>query len=88
MSAGKIVLLVVYAVLAGLAVTQGESALGVWSLRILLLLVVVHAIEVVAYFKLCKEAGGSLVGHMVQVFIFGALHVKDIKAAQGSNAAA
>ena len=88
MSTGKIVLLVIYAVLAGLALTQGESALGVWSLRILLLLVVAHAIEVMVYFKLCKEAGGSLVGHLVQVFIFGALHVKDIKAAQNPAAGA
>lgn len=88
MSAGKVVLLVIYAVLVGLALTQGDSAFGVWSLRILALLVVVHAIEVLVYFKLCKAAGGSFVGHMVQVFIFGVLHVKDIKAAQSQNAAA
>ena len=68
MSAAKIVLLVVYAVLAGLALTQGDSTTGVWSLRILGILAVVHAIEAVVYFKLCKAAGGSLTGSFVERF--------------------
>jgi uncharacterized protein YhhL (DUF1145 family) len=83
MSAGKIVLLVIYAVLAGLALTQGDSAAGLWSARILGLLVVVHLIETVVYFKLCKAAGGSLPAHLLNVFLFGVLHVNQLKAAQG-----
>jgi uncharacterized protein YhhL (DUF1145 family) len=85
MSAPKIVLLVVYVVLAGLALTQGESAAGVWSLRILGLLVVAHLIEVAVYFKLCQQAGGSLGGHLVSVFLFGVLHVNELKAAQAKS---
>jgi uncharacterized protein YhhL (DUF1145 family) len=85
MSAGKIVLLVMYVVLAGLVLTQGESTVGIWSLRLLLILVVVHAIEVVAFFKVCKEAGGSLPGHLLNVFLFGVLHVNDIKAAKNAG---
>ena len=82
MSAAKIVLLVIYAVLAGLALTQGDSTTGVWALRILGILAVVHVIETVAYFKLCKAAGGSLPGHLLSVFLFGVLHVNELKAAQ------
>ena len=75
-------LLVIYAVLAWLALTQGATTTGIWSLRALGLLVVVHLIETVVYFKLCQSAGGSLPGHLVSVFLFGVLHVNEIKAAQ------
>ncbi|MEZ5572398.1 MAG: hypothetical protein R3E64_10285 [Halioglobus sp.] len=85
MSPPKIVLLVLYAVLAGLAVTQGDTSVGVWSFRILILLAVVHAIETLVYFKLCKAAGGSLPGHLLNVFLFGVLHVNTLKAAQGKS---
>jgi uncharacterized protein YhhL (DUF1145 family) len=85
MSAGKIVLLVVYAILAALALTQGDSTAGAWALRALGILAVVHLIETVVFFKLCKAAGGSLPGHLVSVFLFGVLHANEIKVAQGKS---
>jgi len=85
MSAAKIVLLFVYAILAGLALTQGGSTTGVWALRILGILAVVHVIETVVYFKLCKAAGGSLPGHLLSVFLFGVLHVNELKSVQGKS---
>ena len=85
MSAAKIVTLVIYVVLAGLALTQGDSSVGIWSLRVLGILVVVHAIEAVVFFKLCQSAQGSLPGHLLSVFLFGVFHVKEIKAAQGKS---
>ncbi|MFT4518601.1 MAG: hypothetical protein ACI9JM_000982 [Halioglobus sp.] len=85
MSVAKIVMLVIYAVLIGLAATQGDSALAVWSLRILVVLAVVHAIETMAFFKLCKEAGGSLVGHLLSVFVYGQIHVIEIKKAAANS---
>lgn len=85
MSPAKFVLLAIYAVLAVLALTQGDSNIGVWSLRILVLLAVVHFIETVVYFKLCKAAGGSLAGHLVNVFLFGVLHVNELKSKQGAH---
>jgi uncharacterized protein YhhL (DUF1145 family) len=85
MSAGKIVLLVIYAVLAGLALTQGDTTVGAWALRALGILAVVHLIETAVFFKLCKAAGGSFPGHLLSVFLFGVLHVKEIKAAQGKS---
>ncbi len=83
MSAGKVVLLVVYAVLAALALTQAGSAAGTWAVRIIVILAVAHTVEVLVFFKACQRAGGSLVGHLFNVFLFGVLHMKDIKAAQG-----
>lgn len=85
MSAGKIVLLVIYAVLAALAITQGGTPSGDWSLKIIGILAIVHAIEVLVFFKACKEAPGSLAGNLVSVFLFGVLHVKELKAAQGAG---
>ncbi len=85
MATGKIAVLVVYAVLAGLALTQGDSTTGVWALRILGLLAVVHLIETAVYFKLCQTAPGSLPGHLLSVFLFGVLHVNEIKAAHGKS---
>ena len=79
MSPAKIVLLVIYAALAALALTQPESSVGIWSLRILLLLAAVHLIETLVYFRLCREAGGSLPGHLLSVFLFGVLHVSELK---------
>ena len=85
MSVTKIVTLVIYAVLAFLAFTQGDTTVGIWSLRLLGILVVVHLIETVVFFKLCQSAGGSLrcscrAAHSFQVF-----HVNEIKAAQGKT---
>jgi uncharacterized protein YhhL (DUF1145 family) len=84
MSAAKKILLVAYAVLALLAVTQSDIALGQWSLRILLVLAVVHAVEVAIFFRFCREAGGSIPGHVVNLFFFGILHVQELKAARAS----
>jgi uncharacterized protein YhhL (DUF1145 family) len=85
MSSGKIVLLVIYAVLAALAITQSTSPAGVWALRLIVILAVVHTVEMVVFFKACQRAGGSLAGHLLNVFLFGVIHVKDIKAAQGAG---
>ncbi|MCR9104843.1 MAG: hypothetical protein NXI15_06105 [Gammaproteobacteria bacterium] len=85
MSRAKIIMLVVYAVLALLALTQGGSAVGDWSLWILLGLAAVHLIEVAVFFGFCRNAGGSLPVHLVNVFFFGILHVNEVKAAQATG---
>jgi uncharacterized protein YhhL (DUF1145 family) len=84
MSAGKIVLLVVYAVLALLAITQAGTMAGTVATWIIVGLLVAHTIEVLVYFKLCQQAGGSLVGNLVNVFLFGVLHAKEMKGAMNS----
>jgi uncharacterized protein YhhL (DUF1145 family) len=85
MSVGKIVMVVLYAVLAGLAITQGDTSAGIWAVRVLGILAVVHIIETVVFFNLCKAAGGSLGLNLLSVFLFGVLHVKELKAAQGES---
>lgn len=81
MSAAKTVALLVYAALAALALTQGDSPAGVWSVRIILLLVVAHLVELVVFFRACQRAGGSLPVHLLNVFLFGVLHMREIKPA-------
>lgn len=83
MSPIKYATLLTYVVLAALAMMQGDSAVGVWSLRLLVILAVVHLVEVAVFFKVCRSAGGSLPYHLLSVFLFGVFHVKEIKAAQG-----
>ena len=82
MSPAKIGILLLYLVLAVLAITQGDANVGVWSLRLLLVLAAVHLIEVVVYFKLCQSAGGSLPMHLLNVFLFGVFHVQEMKSAR------
>ena len=65
MSTSKIVSLLVYAVLGVLAITMADSAVGLWSGRFLILLAIVHSIEVLVFFKACREAGGSLGLHLL-----------------------
>ncbi|MCB1689835.1 MAG: hypothetical protein KDI33_15170 [Halioglobus sp.] len=85
MSSAKKVLLVVYAVLAGFVLLQGDTAAGVWSFRLLSILVIVHLLETAVYYNLCKEAGGSLANNLLNVFLFGVLHVNELKAAKQKN---
>ena len=80
MSKGKIAALFCYVLLAVLAITQAGTAVGTMVNWIIVALVVVHALEVVIFFKLCKNAGGSLLGHLFNVFMFGYLHTAELKA--------
>lgn len=84
MSRIKIVSLLIYLVLALLAFTQADTSVGIWSLRILYILAAVHLVEVVVFFRLCQSAGGSLPMHLLNVFLFGVIHVNEIKSQQGS----
>jgi uncharacterized protein YhhL (DUF1145 family) len=79
MSTAKMILLASYAVLAGLALFMGDTQAGIWGLRILMILAVVHMVEVVVFFKTCQRAGGSVPGHLLNVFLFGVIHVREIK---------
>jgi len=79
MSAIKIIGLVIYAIMGFFAITQTENPVGMWSLRILVVLAVLHTIEMFIFFKACQRAGGSMAGHMVNVFLFGIVHMQGLK---------
>lgn len=82
MSTSKKITLGVYAVLAILAITQSDIALGAWALRILLIIAAVHVVEMLVFFTACRAAGGSLAGHLVNVFLFGVIHMQELKNAK------
>ena len=84
MSRIKIASLVIYCVLGLLALTQGDTSIGAWSLRILYILAAVHLVEVVVFFRLCQSAGGSLPLHLLNVFLFGIIHANEIKSTKVS----
>ena len=79
MSSGKKGALVFYAILAILAITQAGTQIGTVVNWVILGLVIIHALEVVVFFNLCKKAGGSLAGHLLNVFVFGYFHTREIK---------
>lgn len=81
MSAGKIGCLVIYAVLAGLVITQAGTTAATVAGWALVVLAAVHTLEVALFFRLCKEAGGSLAANMLQLFVFGYYHMIEMKAA-------
>jgi hypothetical protein len=80
MSAGKIGCLVLYAVLVMLAITQAGTSVATLAVWVLLVLAVAHAIEVLIFFRLCQRAPGSLLGNLLQLFIFGYFHMVEMKA--------
>ena len=84
MSAVKKGMLAFYAVLAILAVTQSDMSVGQWSLYLLGILALAHLVEMAVFFKLCRDAGGSLPVHLLQVFLFGIVHARELQDAGGS----
>lgn len=79
MPIAKIIALILYAIMGFLALSQPETPLGVWSLRILIILAVAHTVEMFVFFKACQRAGGSMAGHMLNVFLFGVVHMQGLK---------
>jgi uncharacterized protein YhhL (DUF1145 family) len=49
------------------------------------ILVVVHAIECVAFLPRLRGAGGSLANHLLQTFLFGIAHVSTLPRAAESR---
>ncbi len=81
MSTQKISILIAYLVLAAVALMAAGSTAGTWALNILLILAVAHIIEMGVFFKRCKQAGGSLPMHLLNVFLFGIFHIKEMEKA-------
>jgi len=83
MSLGKIAVLGVWVLFAALALCAPGTVwgtVGVWGL---VLSVVIHGIEVALYYGRCKRAGGSLPRHLLNVFLFGVLHLRELPPQQG-----
>ncbi len=80
MSPGKIGCLVLYAVLAAVALTEAGNIAGTIAGWALVVLAVVHLAEMVIFFRLCQQASGSLPGNLLQMFVFGYYHMIEMKA--------
>ena len=77
----KVTTLVFYGVLAWVAITQPLTLGANISQGLLVLLVAVHLLECVAYRDLIKEAPGSPAWHLLNVFLFGVVHMLVMKSA-------
>jgi uncharacterized protein YhhL (DUF1145 family) len=81
MSLPKIGVAVIWiACLASFLAEPGSTA-GQIGRVVFWVLVVVHAIECAAFSRLLKRAPGSLGRHLVETFVFGMFHVKEVQLA-------
>ena len=65
-----------------------DSALASAGRRVFWVLVVVHAIECVVFFPRLRRAPGSLGRHLMQTFLYGILHVRELPPSQGASGGA
>lgn len=79
MSSTKLMILATYAVIIAVAIAAAGSAAGTFATWLLLLLAVAHIVEMVIFYKRCKQAGGSMARHMLHLFLFGVFHVRELK---------
>ena len=78
MSLLKISVLITWLVsLVLLVAFTGTAALvGKW---LLIAMAIGHALEMLLFSKLCRDAEGSTVSHLLQVFVFGLFHAQELK---------
>lgn len=88
MSGAKIAVLVLWALILVLALTQGGTRVGTLAGWTLAVLVAFHLLEVVLFLPLARRAGGSLPGHLLQLFLFGVVHKAEMQASLGGRQAA
>ena len=83
MSVQKIVVLVVWvaALLASLFATGLAATLGT---ILVAFLVVAHTIECVVFRKELEQAPGSMGSQLIQVFVFGVVHMQELRSDAGS----
>ena len=75
----KLGTLVLYVLLAWVAVTKPLTLIASISTGLLLLLAVAHLIECFLYRDLIRRAPGSAVWHLLNVFFFGVFHMIAMK---------
>ena len=62
------------------------SAVGTVGKILFWFLVVAHAIECVVFLPKLKRAPGGLGPNLIQVFLFGVIHMKELQESSGSDA--
>ena len=74
MVATKIGTLIVYVILAWVAISFPLSLGSQFCIGLLVLLVMAHIWECIIYRKLMQQAPGATPWHVVNVFLFGVIH--------------
>jgi uncharacterized protein YhhL (DUF1145 family) len=74
MVATKIGTLIVYVILAWVAISFPLSHLSQFCIGLLVLLVMAHIIECFMYRRLMRQAPGATLWHLANVFLFGVIH--------------
>lgn len=87
MSPPKIVLIVVWLLLASGFFASPESTIAGYARMLFWAMAAVHVVECAVFFPKLKAAPGSLAGHLVQVFFFGVAHMRELDQAQSQSAA-
>jgi len=81
----KIAVLVVWAACIAAFFLPATSSLAVPGQRLFWGLLIVHAIECVAFLPRLRRAGGSLAHHLGQTMLFGILHARNVGGAAPSS---
>ena len=85
MSTQKIVVLATW-IGSALAMLLSDGIVGTIGSVLFGLLVLAHAIECVVFLGELKKAPGPLGAQLVQVFLFGVVHMGELRAASGADA--
>lgn len=88
MSPQKIAVLVTWVASAAAMLLGGDSIVATIGTGIFGFLVVAHTIECVVFLKELKAAPGPLGGQLVQVFLFGVVHMQELRAGTGDQSGA
>lgn len=85
MSINKMVTLLIW--LAGIVafIFPSDTTIASVLRAVVIFLVVAHAIEIAIFWKVLKNAPGSLGGHIFQTFLFGIFYVGPLKKAQQAS---
>jgi len=85
MSTRKIVVLVTWVAAAAAALFGGSSMVATIGGGLFGFLVVAHAIECVVFRKELQAAPGPLGRQLVQTFLFGVIHMQELRAGDGES---
>ena len=75
----KIGTLVVYVILIYVAISFPLTVFSQFCIGVLVLLAALHAMECYLYRKLAQQASGGVGWNLLNVFLFGVLHMMDMK---------
>lgn len=84
MNINKIVTVLLWIASAGAWFVAADSSVVNILRGVFVFLVIAHIIEIAVFWKVLKNAPGSLGGHVFNTFLFGVFHVGPLKKAQAA----